>query len=761
NPRATRVTWRHNDQPLHHNVSAGVIVSNQSLVLQRVVRGQGGRYCCIAHNVVGHGSSNTLLLDVKYAPVCSLGQVTRYAVGRNEDAEVTCRVDASPRQHIFHWTFNNNSRHHRRPQAFNPPSYNYNGLQVLPSMSYRVGSPHWPVTASSPTPPMTSLDYGTLLCWAVNDIGTQKVPCVFHIVPAGKPEPPVNCTVMSGSGTSVSVLCEAGGSGGLIQHFHLTAIQIRRPPHHLHLINTPHILSSVNITAQHQPDFLVEGLAEGSRYQLHITAVNDKGNSAPVLLTITSIGTNNSVYQLDDGPSEAEVRDGGKKKKNQQPLEVAGVGETNDVNKPRSSVLALPSVMAGVMGIGSVVVLILILIVLLLAFRTRQRRIAEARHSSPSPSSSCTSSLTTTQKERREPRRSESTASMLSPDHADVCMERDMQVNLEADTDPDVIPMREGGGVLVVGDIGTPLPSLLPPATVLPTESYTCLTAPFPSPPAVQGVMEYSLPPPGSTTTSTLPRALRSGTNTTAVPYYPISEHLILHPSYLREATLPTRRHRRPQPGSDISNSTAVPEHMFTSSGAEMYVPLTREDYNSGGSGCVSGGISGGGGGAGRYTFPNMGTTTLMGPDTRGEEAVVPVSSVELGGKLLVVQGSVLNPSTDVLNSSSAVNNSSVDPSSEAELLLGKASVESFPSNTSISGGHFLPSGHGELITPPEHYPMPCFPVDPNELPPPPEGFLDSERTSEVSNVRQGDNQQEEEDKDSSVVIIRRSESSV
>ncbi|KAK3851979.1 hypothetical protein Pcinc_041416 [Petrolisthes cinctipes] len=273
--------------------------------------------------------------------------------------------------------------------------------------------------------------------------------------------------------------------------------------------------------------------------------------------------------------------------------------------------------------------------------------------------------------------------------------------------------------------------------------------------------MEYSLPPPGSTT-STLPRALRSGTNTTAVPYYPISEHLILHPSYLREASLPTRRHRRPQPGSDISSSTTAPEHMFTSSGAEMYVPLTREDYNSG----VSGGD-----GAGRYTIPIMGNTTLMGPDTRGEEAVVPVSSVELGGKLLVVQGAagtygsgtdsdVLNPSTDVLNSSSAVNNSSVDPSSEAELLLGKASVESFPSNTSISGGHFLPSGHGELLTPPEHYPMPCFPVDPDELPPPPEGFLDSERTSEVSNVRQRDNQQEE-DKDSSVVIIRRSESSV
>lgn len=34
--------------------------------------------------------------------------------------------------------------------------------------------------------PVTELDYGTLLCTAVNQIGRQKVPCVFHIIAAGK-----------------------------------------------------------------------------------------------------------------------------------------------------------------------------------------------------------------------------------------------------------------------------------------------------------------------------------------------------------------------------------------------------------------------------------------------------------------------------------------------------------------------------------------------------------------------------------------------
>ena len=41
----------------------------------------------------------------------------------------------------------------------------------------------------------TELDYGNLMCWATNSVGTQRDPCIFHLIPAGKPDPVHNCSV--------------------------------------------------------------------------------------------------------------------------------------------------------------------------------------------------------------------------------------------------------------------------------------------------------------------------------------------------------------------------------------------------------------------------------------------------------------------------------------------------------------------------------------------------------------------------------------
>jgi len=52
------------DEELKHNVSEGIIMSNQSLVLQGINREAAGNYTCIATNAEGSISSNSLHLSV-------------------------------------------------------------------------------------------------------------------------------------------------------------------------------------------------------------------------------------------------------------------------------------------------------------------------------------------------------------------------------------------------------------------------------------------------------------------------------------------------------------------------------------------------------------------------------------------------------------------------------------------------------------------------------------------------------------------------
>jgi len=50
---------------LQHNISAGVILSDQSLVLQSVSRASAGDYTCLAVNSEGKGPSNPVTLRIR------------------------------------------------------------------------------------------------------------------------------------------------------------------------------------------------------------------------------------------------------------------------------------------------------------------------------------------------------------------------------------------------------------------------------------------------------------------------------------------------------------------------------------------------------------------------------------------------------------------------------------------------------------------------------------------------------------------------
>ena len=63
------------------------------------------------------------------------------------------------------------------------------------------------------------MDYGSLMCWATNAVGRQEKPCVYHLIPAGRPEPVSNCTVLNQTYSTLHVACKAGFDGGLPQSF--------------------------------------------------------------------------------------------------------------------------------------------------------------------------------------------------------------------------------------------------------------------------------------------------------------------------------------------------------------------------------------------------------------------------------------------------------------------------------------------------------------------------------------------------------------
>ncbi|GFR17327.1 uncharacterized protein TNCT_466341 [Trichonephila clavata] len=84
--------WRFEGQELVTNISAGVIVSNQSLVLQKVQRRNRGRYSCTGTNSEGQGESNHVYLRVQSEILIqlSLNNMPTSDLSRIEDYKYVC-----------------------------------------------------------------------------------------------------------------------------------------------------------------------------------------------------------------------------------------------------------------------------------------------------------------------------------------------------------------------------------------------------------------------------------------------------------------------------------------------------------------------------------------------------------------------------------------------------------------------------------------------------------------------------------------------
>ncbi|XP_076331749.1 protein turtle homolog A-like [Tachypleus tridentatus] len=254
NPQVQDVEWLFNDEKLFSEPSKGILINNKLLRLQNVGKEHRGIYQCQTHNSVGRGLSEKVPLNIQYSPVCAPGQKSVYGVGRHERVRITCQLEADPSDITFQWGFNNSQ------ENLDIVTFNSSGTV---STTYFI--------------PRTKYDYGTIFCHGKNDIGEQRHPCVFNIIPAGKPESVNNCSINNQTARSLSLACIPGDDGGLLQQFHLE-IYSRKYPRLL-----------ANLTSLDLPAFEAIGLPPGSPLRIIVYASNAKGKSEEVTLAASTL----------------------------------------------------------------------------------------------------------------------------------------------------------------------------------------------------------------------------------------------------------------------------------------------------------------------------------------------------------------------------------------------------------------------------------------------------------------------------------------
>ncbi|XP_054284356.1 nephrin-like [Macrosteles quadrilineatus] len=236
---------------LFHNASAGTVITNQTLSLLNITRARSGIYTCMGSNQEGDGESNAIVLDVKFVPVCRPGQLRVLGAARQEVTRVTCEVEANPATVHFTWRFNNSA------ETVDIPESQYTLDKTRSTVAYT---------------PIHDWDFGNLLCWAHNELGTQLEPCVYSVVPqAGRPDPLGNCTIANQTAEMLEVECDPGYDGGLPQLFVME-------------IYDGLDQTLVNNVSSRSPAFLVTGLPSGLELDLVLYSVNNKGRSRPHLL---------------------------------------------------------------------------------------------------------------------------------------------------------------------------------------------------------------------------------------------------------------------------------------------------------------------------------------------------------------------------------------------------------------------------------------------------------------------------------------------
>ncbi|XP_076033061.1 uncharacterized protein LOC143020517 [Oratosquilla oratoria] len=390
NPPAVHLNWRHNNAPLeerHIEASVGgeeegedeepggggrggggeeggsIVMSGGTLILRKVGRKQSGRYSCHASNSLGDGSSEPLRLDVKYAPVCQSAKAVTYKVGRLRDTEVTCQVSANPPIVAFQWTLNATSE----VEPVDIPRARFTSTGTRSTLNFK---------------PDTLSDYGVLRCWASNQVGPQRTPCVFHMEPLGEPDPPSNCSVVYQTEHSFNVTCVASSnsatssssSSSSSSSFYSSPVSFL-----LTVIPYEEDRNSWNLTSE-KASFRVDGVEAGRDFRVQISAFNRHGSSINVALNASSLQP--KLPQSQDGPLEAEVREeaGGEE------------GRSRPKEEDTESAFSLLSFIVITLGATAGVVLVILFIIITVVARRQLIQRRREQRQGPGPAATIPSS---------------------------------------------------------------------------------------------------------------------------------------------------------------------------------------------------------------------------------------------------------------------------------------------------------------------------------------------------------------------------------
>ncbi|XP_064485397.1 B-cell receptor CD22-like [Ornithodoros turicata] len=166
NPAATSITWCFNHRPLRRMplYKSGYFTRDGTrLDILNPGRNHTGVYTCMATNDLGNSTSNELFLRVLYEPECARSSDDYITGSINDIIKVPCKISAEPSDVKFHWLFKSSTGTNVTTRNLTS-NYNSSSNGVL---LYS---------------PKIAADFGTIHCWAENEIGKMKKPCVFHIV---------------------------------------------------------------------------------------------------------------------------------------------------------------------------------------------------------------------------------------------------------------------------------------------------------------------------------------------------------------------------------------------------------------------------------------------------------------------------------------------------------------------------------------------------------------------------------------------------